>query len=114
VFGSRVLRKIFGPEKDKVTGDWRRLHNEELHDFCCSPNVIWVIKSRRMVLVVHMGERRGACRVLVGKPEGIRLLGRRRHRWEDSTKMDLEFIGKAWTGLTWLRMGTSGSRLLMH
>jgi hypothetical protein len=78
VFENRVLRRIFGPRRDEVTGDWRRLHNEELNDLYSSPN-IRVIKSRRMRWtgnVARMGERRGAYRVLVGKPEGKRPLGR--------------------------------------
>jgi hypothetical protein len=73
-----VLRRIFGPKRDGATGDWRRLHNEELNDLYSSPNVIWVIKSRRMRLAGHvarMGEKRGVYRILVGRPEGRRPLG---------------------------------------
>jgi hypothetical protein len=73
VFGNRVLRGIFGPKRDEVTGTWRRLHNEELNNLYCSPNITWVIKSRRMRWVGNvalMGERGGAFRVLVGNPEG--------------------------------------------
>jgi hypothetical protein len=81
---NRVLRRIFGPKRDKVRGEWRKLHDEELNDLCCSHNIVWVIKSRRMRWAGHvacMRERRGIYRVLVGKPEGKRPLGRLRHRW---------------------------------
>jgi hypothetical protein len=94
-------------------GEGRRLHNEELIDLYSSPNIVWVIKSRRMRWAGHvarMGERRGAYRVLVGKPEGRRPLGRPRHRWEDNIKTDLREVG-VWTGLGWLRIGTGGGRL---
>jgi hypothetical protein len=70
-----VLRRIFGPKRDKMAGEWRRLHNEELHNLYTSPNIIWVIKSRRITWVchvAHMGDRRAAYRILVGKPEGKR------------------------------------------
>jgi len=78
----RVLRRIFGPKRDDKRGEWRKLHNEELNDLYCSPNIVRVIKSRIMRWagqVARMGERRGVCRVLVGKPEGKRPLGRPRH-----------------------------------
>jgi hypothetical protein len=96
VFENMVLRRIFGPKRDKVTGEWRRLHNEELNDLYTSPNIIRVIKSRRMRCAGHvaqMGEGRGAYRILVGKPEGRRPLGRPRHRWEDNIKMNLQEVG---------------------
>jgi hypothetical protein len=83
VFENRVLRRIFGPKRKEVTGEWRRLHNEELNDLYSSPNIIRVIKSRKIRWtghVAHMGERRGAYRILVGRPEGRRPLGRPRHR----------------------------------
>ena len=86
VFEKRVLRRIFGPKRDKVTGEWKKLCNEELNDLYFSPNIIWVIRFRRMRWVGHMGrmgERRVVYRVLVGKPEGKRPLGRSRQevRW---------------------------------
>ena len=96
VFENRVLRRIFGPKRDEVTGEWRKLHYEELNDLYYSHNIVWVIKSRRMRWVGHvelMGESKGLYRVLVGKPEGKRPLGRPRRRWEDNIKMDLQEVG---------------------
>jgi hypothetical protein len=97
VFKNRVLRKIqiFGSKREEVAGGWRRLHTEELHSLYTSPNIIWVIKSRRLRWVghvAHMGEMRNVCKILVGKPEGKRSLQRPRHRWEDNIRMvyDLE------------------------
>jgi len=90
-----ALRRTFGPRRDEVTGEWIKLHNEELNDLYSSPNIVWVIKLRRMRWVGHvvcMGERRGVYRVFVGKPEGKRPLGRPRHRWEDNIKMDLQEV----------------------
>jgi hypothetical protein len=84
VFENRVLRGIFGPKRDEATGDWRRLHNEELNGLYSSPNIIRVIKSRRLRWAGHierMGEKRVANRILVGRPEGRRPLGRSRRRW---------------------------------
>jgi hypothetical protein len=90
-----VLRRIFGPKREE-DGSWRKLHNDELHSLYSSPNMARVIKSRRMRwagYVARMGEGRGVYRVLVGKPEGKRPLGRPRRRWEDDIKMDLREIG---------------------
>ena len=96
VFENRVLRKIFGPKRDEVTGEWRKLHIEELNELYSSPNVIRAIKLRRMRWAGHlarMGERRGAYRVLVGRHDGNVTLGRpSRHRWEDNIKMDLQDV----------------------
>jgi hypothetical protein len=88
-----VLRRIFGSKRDEVTGEWRRLHNKELYDLYFSLDIIWVIKSRTLRLVGHvtyMGEKRGAHRILVGKPEGMRPLQRPRRRWVNNIKMDLD------------------------
>ena len=89
VFENMVLRRIFGPRRDEVTVEWRRLHNEDLNDLYCSPNIVRVIKSRRMRWAGHvarMGEERGVYRVLVGKPDGKRPLGRPRRRWVDNIR----------------------------
>ena len=105
VFENNVLRRIFGPRRDEVTGDWRRLHNEEINDLYCSPNIVWVIKWRRMRWAAHvarMGMERGLYRVLVGKPEGKIPLRRPRHRWVDNIRMDLQEVGCGymdWIGL---------------
>jgi hypothetical protein len=91
MFENTVLRRIFGPKRDEVTGDWRKLHHEELHRLYSSPSIIRMIKSRRMRWAGHvarMGEKRNAYRIL-GKPEGKRPLGRPRCRWVDNIKMDL-------------------------
>jgi len=85
VFEDRVLRKIFGPKRDEVTGERRKLHDEELNDFYSSPNIVRVIKSRRMRWAGHvalMGERRGVYRILMVKPDGKRPIGRPRRRWD--------------------------------
>jgi hypothetical protein len=95
-----VLRRIFGPKRDEVTGGWRKLHNEELHNLYSSPSIIRMTKSRRMRWAGHvarMGEKRNAYKILVGKPEGKRPLRRPRRRWVDNIKMDLKEIG--WNGM---------------
>jgi hypothetical protein len=105
VFQNRVLRRIFGPKRDEITGEWRKLHNEELNGLYSLPNIVGVIKSRRLRWAGHvarMGEGRGGYRVLVGKPEGKRPLGRPRRRWEDNVRMDLQEVGSGcedWIGL---------------
>jgi hypothetical protein len=91
-----VLRRIFGPKMDEVTGERRKLHNKEFHELYSSASIIKIIKSRRMRWAGHvarMGEKRNAYRLLVGKPEGKRPLGRPRRRWVDNIRMDLEQVG---------------------
>ena len=86
-----MLRRVFGPKRDEVTGEWRKSHNEELSDLCSLPNAVRVVKSRRMRWAGHVAPMRGGegvHRVLVGKPEGKRPLGRPRRRWEDNIKME--------------------------
>jgi hypothetical protein len=104
VFENRVLRRIFGPKREE-DGSWRKLHNDELHILYSLPNIVRVIKSRRMRWagrVARMGEGRGVYRVLVGRPEGKRPLGRLRRRWEDNIRMDLREIRM--DGANWIQL----------
>jgi len=114
VFENRVLRRIFVPRSDEVTGEWKRLHKQELNDLYSSPNIVWVIKWRRMRWAGHVArtvEERGVYRVLVGNPEGRGPLGRPRLRWVDNIRMDLQEVGCGlWTGLGWPRIETGGGR----
>jgi hypothetical protein len=108
VFENRVLRRIFGPKRDEVTGEWRRLHNKQLYALYSSPNIIRVISARRLRWARHVvciGDSRDAYRLLVGKPEGRRPFARSRRRWEDNIKMDLREVG--WGA--WRRLNRSGS-----
>jgi hypothetical protein len=111
VFENRVLRRIFGPKRDEVTGEWRKLHSEELHNLYSSPDTIRQVKSRRMRWAGHVagiGEERKVYKVLVGKPEGKRPLGRPRRRWEDGIRMDLGEIGLG--GVDWVRLAQDRDR----
>jgi hypothetical protein len=104
VFENRVLRRIFGPKREE-DGSWRKLHNDELHSLYSSPNIIRVIKSRRMRWAGHvarMGEGRRDYRVLIGRPEGKRPLERPRRRREDNIKMDLRELGI--NGANWIQL----------
>ena len=95
MFENTVLSRVFEPKRDEATGEWRKLQNEELNDLYSSPSIVRVVKSRRMRWAGHvarMGEERGVNRVLVGKPEGKRPLGRHRRRWEDNIKMDFQEV----------------------
>jgi len=96
VFNNRVLRRVFGPKRNEITGEWRKSHNEELSDLYSLPNIVLVVKSTRMRWAGHvarMGEGRDVHRFLVGKREGKSPLGRPRRRWEDNIKMDLQGVG---------------------
>ena len=108
---NRVLRRIFGPKRDGVKGERRKLHNEELNDLYSSPNNVRLIKCRRLRWAGHvarMVEGRGVHKVLVGKPEGKRPLGRPRRRWEDNIKMDLEEVGRS--GGDWMDLAQDRDR----
>jgi hypothetical protein len=108
MFENQMLRRISGPKRDEVMGDWRKLHNEELHNLYSSPNIIRMIKSRRMSWAGHvarMGETRNAH---MGKPEGKRPLGRPRRRWVDNIKMVLREIG--WDGINWIKLAQNRDR----
>jgi len=105
MFENRMLKRIFGPKRDEVIRQWRKLHNEELNDLDASPNIVWVIKSR-MRWVEHVactGERRSVYRVLAGKPEGKRPLGRPRCRWEG-------YSGSGWGGIDWIKLAQDRDR----
>jgi hypothetical protein len=111
VFKNRVLRRIFGLKRDEVMGGWRKLRNEELRDLYSSPSIIRIIKSRRMRWVGHivrMGEKRNAYRLLVGKPEGKRPLGRPRRMWVDNIRMDLREVG--WGDVDWIGLAQDRNR----
>jgi hypothetical protein len=111
LFENRVLRRIFGPKRDEVTGEWRKLHNEELRDLYSSPSLIRIIKSRRMRWVGHvarMWEKRNAYRLLVGKPEGKRPLGRPTRRWVNNIRMDLGEVG--WGDVDWIGLAKDRNR----
>jgi len=111
VFENRVLRRIFAPKRDEVTGEWRKLHNEKLCDIYSSPNIVRVIKSRRMRWVWHvalMGERRGVYRVLMGIHEGKRPLGRLRGEWVHNIRMDLQEVGCG--GMDWIELPQDRNR----
>jgi hypothetical protein len=111
VFENRVLRRIFGPKRDEVTGESTKLHNEELHDLYSSPSIIRIIKSQRMRWAGHvarMGEKRNSYRLLVGKSEGKRPLERPRRRWEDNIRMDLGEVG--WGDVDWIGLAKDKNR----
>jgi len=110
-----VLRRTFGPRKDEITGEWRRLHNEELNDLY-SPNIVRVINSRRMRWaghVAHMGEEKEVYRILVGNPEGRSPLGRPRRRWVDNIRMDLQDVGCGYMDWIALAQDRDGWRTLV-
>ena len=116
MFENRVLRRVFGPKRDEVTGEWRNLHNEELSDLYSLPNIVRLVESRRMRCACHValkGEGRGVHKIRVGKSEGKRPMGRPRRRWGDNIKMDIQEVGGA-CGWSWLRIGTGGGHLCVR
>jgi hypothetical protein len=111
VFENKVLRRIYGPKRDEVTGGWTKLHNEELCDLYSLSSIIRMIKSRRMRWAEHvarMGEKRKAYKLLVGKPEGKKPLGRPKCRWADNIRLDLR--EREWDGVAWIGLGLSQDR----
>jgi hypothetical protein len=111
VFENRVQRRIFGPERDEATGDWRKLRIEELHDLHSSPSIIRIIKAMRMRWagrVARMVEKRNAYRLLVGSPEGRGPLGRPRHRWLGTITMDLVDVG--WGDVDWIGLAKNSDK----
>jgi hypothetical protein len=111
VFENRVLRRIFGLKRDEVTGEWRKMHNEELRDLYSSPSIIRIIKSRRIRWAGHvarMGKKINGYRLLVGKPEGKRPLGRPRHRWVNNIRMGLGEVG--WGDVDWIGLAQDRNR----
>jgi hypothetical protein len=113
VFENRVLRRIFGPKRDEVTDEWRKLHNKELHYLYSSQSIIRIIKSRRMRWTGHVArmeeeEEKNAYRLLVGKPERKRPLGRPRRRWVDNIRMDLGEVG--WGDVDWIGLAKDRNR----
>jgi hypothetical protein len=114
VFENRLLR-IFGPKRDEVTGEWRKLHNEELHDLYSLPSIIRISKVRRMRWTGHVArlrEHRDVYSLLVGKPEGRRPLGRPRRRWLDNIRMDIVEVG--WGDVDWIGLAQDRDRRIAH
>jgi hypothetical protein len=111
VFENSVLRRIFGPKRDEVTGEWRKLHNEELHVLYSPPSIIRIIRARRIRWagqVARMGEKRNTYRLLMRKPEGRRPLGRPRRRWLNNIRMDLVQVG--WGDMDWIGLAQDRGR----
>jgi hypothetical protein len=108
MFENRVLRRIFGPKRDEVTGEWRKLHNDELHDLYSSPSIIRMIKSRMRWVgqIARIGENN--VYRLLRKAKGKRLLGRPRRRWVDNIRMDIGEVG--WGDLDWIDLAQDRNR----